>query len=151
YACERRPYRVIPEAAAAAIRERSLPGARDVRFGDRFVLRGAACTPTGRGLRVELVWESCRAEPLDALVGGSPSDPSRRAMGGAVYAQDARKRALAAGAVWVETVFIPLDRVRYACHHGMTNLAVRLGPSDDLAPDHGPTDPTRQVLLVNLL
>jgi hypothetical protein len=51
----------------------------------------------------------------------------------------------------VETAFIPLDRVRYACHHGMTNLAVRLGPSDDLAPDRGPTDPTRQVLLVNLL
>src|SRR5581483_7727988 len=149
--CERRPYRVIPEAAAVALREQSLPGSRDVRFGDRFVLRGAVCTPTGRGLRVDLVWESCRPQPLDAAVVVTLSDPAGREMGGAVYPQDHKKRGVAAGTVWVETMLIPLERVQYACHHGLTNLAIRVASADDLAPDRGPTDPTRRALLVRLL
>jgi peptidoglycan/LPS O-acetylase OafA/YrhL len=150
-ACERRPYRVIPEADAVALCEQSRPGSRGVRFGDRFVLRGAVCEPMGRGLRVDLVWESCRPQPLDAVVVVSLSDPSGRAMGGPVYIQDTRKRGVAAGTVWVETMIIPLDRVQYACHHGMTNLAIGLASDDDLAPDRGPTDPTRRILLVKLL
>ena len=99
---------------------------------------------------MELVWESCRPQPLDALVAVSLSDPSGRAMGGAVYSQDMRKRDVAAGTVWVETTVIPLERVQYACHHGLTNLAVSLASSDDLAPDRGPTGATRRVLLVSL-
>ena len=150
YAFERRPYRVIPEAAAMALRERSLPGGRDVRFGDRFVLRGAVCTHTRRGLRVDLVWESCRPQPLDATVVVALADAGDRAMGGAVYAQDSRRRDVGAGTIWVESSLIPPERVVYARHHGMNNLAVRLESADALAPDRGPTDPARRTLLVDL-
>ena len=150
YACERRPYRVLPEAAAAGLRERSLPGSRDVRFGDRFVLRGVVCEPTHKGLWVELVWESCRPQPLDAVVSVWLSDGGDRAMGGAHYAQDARRRGVGTGTVWKEAVLIPLDRVMYARHFGLNNLVVRLEAADALAPDRGPTDPTRRALLVDL-
>jgi peptidoglycan/LPS O-acetylase OafA/YrhL len=137
-------YRFLDEGEARALAARSDPALRDVRFGDRLILRGAEVSQASNGaVRVLLVWESLKDQQLDidvwlkllnaggAEVGCFPSPP------------EARSPAVDGGRIWSEKVLIPDWMTANGDH-----LALQLGdPTEWLLVDRGPRDGPYKLLL----
>jgi hypothetical protein len=94
----------------------SVSGSRDVRFGDRFLLRGALLTPNDEGLQMELYWESLAEQPLKYLVFVHLID-----RGGKILAQADHEQAPGArtaprlaktGEVWRDIVQLSPDQLK---------------------------------------
>jgi hypothetical protein len=132
---------ILTRDALLAAADRGVPGGRDVRFGERFVLRGAVLAPKGEGLQMELFWESLAEQPLKYFVFVHLIDPSGKMLAQADYEQapGARTapRLAKAGEIWRDVVPLSGDQLR-----GVTGIAFGIWepPGAFLIPDHGERD-----------
>jgi hypothetical protein len=114
---------------------------RDVRFGDRFRLRGVLLKPRDAGLQMELLWESLAEQPLKYFVFVHLIDPNGKMLAQADYEQSPSARAAPriakAGEVWRDRVQLSADQLK-----GVTGIAFGLWepPRTFLIPDRGNRD-----------
>jgi peptidoglycan/LPS O-acetylase OafA/YrhL len=145
YACERRPYRVLSDATAEVLELCSLPELRNIHFGNRYLLRGVQLIPTKRGLKVELLWQSCQEQELDCYVVLHFCDKAEQTLGDAGYKQDVHQRWVKEGTVWLEKTIIPYSKIQDWAEKGGTRIGIGIVPLKDkrwvmLPIDHGPLD-----------
>jgi hypothetical protein len=142
---------ILTRDALLSAAERSVPGGRDVRFGGRFLLHGAALTPSGEGLQMELVWESLAEQPLKYFVFVHLIDPSGKMLAQADYEQapGARTtpRVAKAGEIWRDIVPLSADRLKGASGIG---FGIWEPPGTFLAPDRGDRDWDNQRLILRV-
>lgn len=155
YACERRPYRFLPTEAVENYWRWSPPDRRDVRFGDRCVLRGAVVSPVDQGVRLELAWQSCRRQNLDGYVVLHVCDKNGEVLSTEDYRRDTHGRAVEAEQAWLETTVIPVGKLRSSDGREAEYLAVGCGEFDPapggvalLPPDRGFLDSHKCRLMI---
>jgi hypothetical protein len=132
---------ILTRDALVSAADQSVLGGRDVRFGGRFLLRGAAFAPKDGGLKMELFWESLGEQPLKYLVFVHVIDPSGKILAQADYEQapGARTapRLAKAGEIWRDIVPLSADQLR-----GATGVAFGIWepPGTFLTADRGDRD-----------
>jgi hypothetical protein len=133
---------VIPTRdALVSAADQSVPGGRDVRFGGRFLLRGAVLAPKDGNLQMELFWESLVEQPLKYFVFVHLIDQHGKLLAQADYEQSpgarTAPRLAKAGEIWRDIVPLSGDQLR-----GATGIAFGIWepPGTFLAPDRGDRD-----------
>ena len=140
YAENREPMLLTPDALVSAV-DGSVSGSRDVRFGDRFVLRGVLLTPKDQGLQMELFWESLAEQPLKYLVFVHLIDQGGKLLAQADHEQvpGARTapRLAKAGEIWRDSVQLSPDQLK-----SVTRIAFGIWepPGTFLPADRGDRD-----------
>lgn len=112
YDARTRPHlHFITAGETETLAARSLPGMRDIKFGDNFVLK--ACIPrwTPQGLQVDLVWQSLRAQPLKYIHAVHFVGEDGKLLGGLDHPQDANAARIKAGDTWLETLAISNEQL----------------------------------------
>ena len=142
---QQRPYQVLANERAIALREKGLPHVRDIQFGDRYLLRSVFVRPTKKGLRVGLMWQSRHKQPMDCYVALHFCDHEGNVLGDFSYDQDPRRRTISEGMIWLERRLIPYRKLTGKAGRGKTSLAIGIGRiSREVTPlyhpDHGPRD-----------
>ncbi len=150
---QRRPYQVLANERAIALREKGRPEVHDIQFGNRYLLRNVFVRPTKQGLRVGLMWQSRRKQRLDCYVALHLCDPEGNVLEDFSYNQDPRRHTVSEGMIWLEKRVIPYRHISGGAGRGEMSLAIGIGRiSQDLIPlshsDHVPRDEgNRRVLL----
>jgi len=132
---------VLTQDALVSAADRSVPSGRDVRFGDRFLLRSAELTPKDGGLKIDLLWESLVEQPLKYFVFVHLIDQSGKILAQADYEQSpgarTAPRLAKAGELWRDTVPLSLEQLK-----GVNGIAFGIWepPGTFLAPDRGDRD-----------
>src|SRR5207302_4952153 len=101
------PLHPLSPEAADALALHGEPAARDARFGDRFVLRGAAVRRGPGGLEVQLAWRSCRHQRLDKHVLVQVLDATGNLLSQEAHPQHFAGGKVRGGAQWLETARVP--------------------------------------------
>lgn len=128
YVVERRPYSILSDRQAVALRVQGRPEARDIRFGDRYLLRDVLLSETQGGIKVGLMWQSQRSQPLDCYVVVNLCDREGRVLNDLSYIQDPRQRPVGDGTIWLEEKLIPRQQIDQAGGSAMTSVAIAIGP-----------------------
>ncbi len=132
---------ILTRDALLSAADRSLPGGRDIRFGDRFLLRGAVLVPKGGDLQMELFWESLVEQPLKYIVFVHLIDRHGKILAQADYEQGpgarTAPRLAKAGEIWRDIVPLSGEKLR-----GATGIAFGIWdpPGTFLTPDRGDRD-----------
>lgn len=132
---------VLTQDDLVSAADRSVPSGRDVRFGDRFLLRSAELTPKDGGLKMELVWESLAEQPLKYFVFVHLIDRTGKMLAQADYEQSpggrTAPRMAKAGETWRDTVPLSSEQLK-----GVSGIAFGIWepPGTFLAPDRGDRD-----------
>lgn len=140
YAENREPALLTRDALASAV-DNSIPGSRDVRFGNQFLLHGALLTPKDGGLQMELFWESLAEQPLKYFVFVHLIDPSGKILAQRDYEQAPGARSTPhtakAGETWHDTVQLSGNQLK-----GASGIALGIWdpPQTILTPDRGRRD-----------
>jgi len=140
YAENNEPVFLAREALISAA-DKSIPGGRDVRFGDRFLLRGSVLASKNDGLQMELFWESLGEQPLKYFVFVHLIDRSGKTLAQADYEQGPGARTAPhlakAGELWRDIVPLSKDQLK-----GATGIAFGIWepPETFLLPDRGERD-----------
>ena len=102
-------FRTVTPAQAEELVRAAPPGTRGVRFGGRYLLRGATWRPAEGGRQLRLVWESLEAQPPRFHVWVQFSDPSRSdaVLHGVDGAPDLGRDPVPPGRVWDQRLFLP--------------------------------------------
>lgn len=115
--------------------------ARDVRFGDQFLLRGAHLVPNSNGVRMELDWESLAEQPLKYMVFVHLIDQNDKLLAQADHEQFVgaltAPRVAKAGENWRDAVQLSRDQLQ-----GVTRIALGIWepPRTFLTADRGDRD-----------
>jgi hypothetical protein len=137
----------ITKTQAQQIASSGRPEARDVRFGERFILRGATIMTAGDGLILDLAWESTAKQHLQLLVPIHMVDESGQILTQADYHQQPPNAEVRSGTLWHDAVFLPYEQLKDAA-------AVAIGLKNEgdqwLLADRGPRDWGNRRLLIPL-
>jgi hypothetical protein len=129
----------------------SVSGPRDVRFGDKFVLRSTLLSAKDGGLQMRLFWESLAEQPLKYIVFVHVIGQSGKIVSQKDYRQDPGSqistRLVKSGQIWRDT--IQFTRAQLS---GATEIAFGLlePPETFLTPDRGDRDWNNRRLVVPL-
>jgi len=143
------PVKWINHETANALIAKSDKAFRNIRFGDKFLLQCVAVNRTRGGLRIELVWESLKKQPLKYTNFIDIFDSQGNILSRTVYEQDPAKRVVNKGALWHDVEEISTRRL----HGGKAKsigLCIYLPPDGFLITDHEQTDRNGRRLLINL-
>jgi peptidoglycan/LPS O-acetylase OafA/YrhL len=139
YAVNLRPsINLVDPAYAEGLASRGLREARDVNFGNQFILLGADVGRTEDGLSIELVWQSAGPQRLEYLVAVHVVNGAGTILSQADYPQDVARTEVPAGAVWRDVVVISSERLRDAS--AVAIGVFRQEPLTVLRADRGPRD-----------
>jgi peptidoglycan/LPS O-acetylase OafA/YrhL len=135
---------MVDHTYAEELAARGLKEARQVRFGLQFTLIGADIRPAGRGLRVELVWQSQAAQRLQYYNALQLRDRAGNLVGRVDYIQTQMREEAENGALWRDIITIPPEKLQ-----GATTLALGLflPPTTVLAVDQNASQDKRWLLL----
>ena len=137
----RRGSALLTRDALVSAVDKSVPGSRDVRFGNRFLLSGVLLTPNDEGLQMELIWESLSEQRLKYFVFVHLIDQGGKTLAQADHEQvpGARTapRLAKAGEIWRDSVQLSPDQLK-----SVTRIAFGIWepPGTFLAPDRGDRD-----------
>jgi hypothetical protein len=139
---------IISTSLRDELASETLPVTRDLRIGDRFMLRGIICHRTEDGLKLTCLWESLLDQRLDAIQAIHFVGDDGRLLGGADHPQAENKPPIREGQAWVDIVSLThaqLSRVRYL------GFGIYMMGQDLLPIDRGVRDWNNRRLLVDLL
>jgi hypothetical protein len=142
---------VLTQDALDSAADRSVPSGRDVRFGDRFLLRSAELTPGDGGLKMDLFWESLVEQPLKYFIFVHLIDRTGKILAQADYEQGpgarTTPRLAKAGEIWRDTVPLSPEQLK-----GVDGIAFGIWepPGTFLAPDRGDRDWDGRRLILDL-
>ena len=109
---------VLTRESLISAADRGVPGGRDVRFGDRFLLRGAVLAPKDGNLQMELFWQSLVEQPLKYFVFVHAIDQHGKILTQADYEQSpgarTAPRLAKAGEIWRDIVPLSGDQLKGA-------------------------------------
>lgn len=119
---------------------------RDVRFGERFILRGFEFKSARDGLALDLVWQSIGEQRLEYLAATHFVDGAGKIVGQSDHPQDRARASVSADMLWHDVIPIPASKAR-----GATAVAVGfLRESEWLPADRGTRDWDGRRLLIPL-
>jgi hypothetical protein len=128
---------VAGAAEASAVAEHGVQSVRGARFGASFELLGAQLTPAAEGMELKLAWRCVREARLDYLVAVHFVDETGKILAQSDYAQDVSQARVTPGALWVDRVSVPAEKLKRARRVGIALYA--LGRRMELV-DRGPRD-----------
>ena len=91
-----------------------------VSFGNRFTLRGLDIKSESDGLHIKLAWESKADQNLVFTVAIHLIDANGKILSQADYKQSRTNIGVKSGDIWLDTIFIPVDRI----DKSVTGLAI---------------------------
>jgi hypothetical protein len=137
----------IDHAEARAVAEHGVQTVRAAWFGENFELLGALLTPNAAGMELKLAWRSAREARLEYMVAVHFVDEAGKILAQSDFAQDARQARVTPGAVWVDRVSIPAEKLKGARQVG---IALYLTGRGVESVDRGPRDWNGHRLLLPL-
>jgi len=137
----------IDHAEARAVAEHGLQTVRAAWFGENFELLGALLTPNAEGMELKLAWRSAREARLEYMVAVHFLDEAGNILAQSDFAQDARQALVTSGAVWVDRVSIPAEKLKGARQVG---IALYIAGRGVESVDRGPRDWDGHRLLLTL-
>jgi peptidoglycan/LPS O-acetylase OafA/YrhL len=132
----------VDRAYAEALAARGLREARQIRFGEHFLLVGADLQATDRGLRIELVWQSQATQRLQYSTRIELRNGPGKVVGRADYPQAELQDLVEQGTQWRDIITIPPEELQDA-----TELALFLAPSTMLKVDQDVSQASPWLLL----
>ena len=125
-------------AEASGVAEHGIQSVRGALFGKKFELLGALLTPTvGGGIELKLAWRCVHEARLEYIVAVHLLDETRKILAQSDFAQDIAQARVIPGAVWVDRVSVPAEKLKGAQQLGIALYITRL----DVEPiDRGPRD-----------
>jgi hypothetical protein len=137
----------IDHAEARAVAEHGVQTVRAAWFGENFELLGALLTPNAAGMELKLAWRSAREARLEYMVAVHFVDEAGKILAQSDFAQDARQARVTPGAVWVDRVSIPAEKLKGARQVGIALYITGRGVE---SVDRGPRDWNGHRLLLPL-
>ena len=125
-------------AQASAVAEHGVQAVRGAQFGENFELLGASLTPVvGGGIELKLAWRCIDEARLEYAVAVHLVDEAGKILARADFVQDVKQARIMPGAVWVDHVSVPAEKLS-----GARQVAIalyRAGGGTELV-DRGPRD-----------
>jgi peptidoglycan/LPS O-acetylase OafA/YrhL len=113
---------IITPERAGEIAAAAGPEVRDVRFGDRFLLRGAVVKRLEHNTIVETAWESLADQPLDYHLKVFLFDSEGRTTGDLSFRQDESAGLIRTGALWRQAITVPAAQAGAVATVGLSLL-----------------------------
>jgi hypothetical protein len=139
--------RWIDRQTASALTANADEALQNIRFSDEFMLLGAVTTPKDHSLRLDLIWESLKEQPLKYKTFVHILDSRKNILGQADYFQDREKRVVKKGTIWHDFLEFRAKDLRDAEAIG---IGIYLSPDKLLMTDRGPTDWDKRRLVIRI-
>lgn len=147
-AIDANPSKWLDRAAASKLIAKSDKAFRGIHFGNKFSLLGVLSKRTNDGLRIELIWESLKDQPLLYTNYVHLVDAEGNILTQADYPQEADKQFVNKGRLWHDVAKFPTEKLTGVKAIG---LGIYILPSVKmLTVEHSSTDLDGQRLLVGL-
>ena len=127
----------VDYAEASAVLEHSVQSVRGARFGENFELLGALLTPAIEGMELKLAWRCVREARLEYMVAVHFVDEAGNILAQSDFAQDVEQSRVLPGAVWVDQVSVPAEKLKGAQQVG---IALYITGRRIESVDRGPRD-----------
>jgi hypothetical protein len=132
-----KPIKRVDYGEASMVSEHGVQSVRAARFGENFELLGALLTPAIGRMELKLAWRCVREARLEYMVAVHFVDEAGNILAQSDFAQDVEEARVIPGAVWVDRVSVPAEKLKGARH-----VAIALYiPGRGVEPiDRGPRD-----------
>lgn len=94
-------------------------GVRDLKFGDRFMLKTFVTHWSDQGLKVDMVWQSLRFQRLEFMEAIHFVDKNGKLLGGADHPQELNHAFIRSGAIWQDSITFTKSQLSGAATFGI--------------------------------